>query len=111
MPADHQKCMDMDYLLKLRIAPDTATKIPLLDDNFNLQGYRLAQQNLELGFRVSGPTFNPQGQLAKLPRASVTLVSGMFEVTSEALKLIDTPRRILVDLLRTGGGIVGAAAN
>jgi len=39
---------------------------------------------------------------------SVTLVSGAFEVGSDVTKIIDIPRQILVDLLKLGGGLVGA---
>lgn len=99
---------DMDYMLKIAVSPDMAEQIPILRDNFSIQGLRLAQQDIELGFRIGGPTFNPWGQLAELPPASVTLVSGALGVTSEAIKIIDFPRKILVELLKIGGGIVGA---
>lgn len=101
---------DMDYTLKVAISPDMAEQIPILRDSFSLQGLRLAQQDIELGFKIGGPTFHPRGQLAELPPASVTLVSGALEVTSEAIKVIDFPRKILVDLLKIGGGIVGATS-
>jgi hypothetical protein len=98
---------DMDYDLKVAISPKTADKIPALRENFNLQGLRLAQQDIELAFKVKGPTFNPRGELAESPPLGVTLVSSAFEVTSDAMKVIDIPRKILSDLLRIGGGIVG----
>ena len=98
---------DMDYYIKAAISPETASAIPVLRENFNIQGHRIAQQDIELAFNVSGPTFSPSGQLAELPPASVTLVSGALEVTSEAFRVIDVPRRILLDLLRIAGGIVG----
>lgn len=99
---------DMDYNLSVSISPDTAEKIPVLKDGFNIQGLRLAQQNIDLAFHVTGPTFGPQGELAELPPVGVTLVSGALELTSEAFRVIDAPRRILVDLLRTGTGVVAA---
>ena len=99
---------DMNYQIKVAIAPETAEKIPALAENFNLKGHQLAQRDIELAFRVSGPTLNPHGELEELPPPSVTLVSGALEVTSEALKVIDTPRKILLGLLRIGGGLVGA---
>ena len=96
---------DMDYRIKVAVSPDTAERIPVLKENLNIQGHRLAQQSVELGFRIEGPTFNPTGQLEELPPVGVTLVSGAIAVTSQ---VIDFPRRILVDLLKIGGGIVGA---
>lgn len=102
---------DMDYDVRVSVAPDIAARIPALNENLPIEGHRMSQQNIDLGFRVTGPTFRPRGQVAKLPPASVTLVSGALEVTSEALRVIDAPRRILVDLLKIGGGLVGATAN
>lgn len=99
---------DMDYTIEVAVSPEMAAKIPSLYDSINVEGYRLAQRDIELAFEIGGPTFNPQGQLAELPPTSVTLVSGGLEMASEAIKLIDVPRRILIDLLKMGGGIVGA---
>lgn len=99
---------EVDYTLETSVSPETAEKIQLLRDYFNVQGHRLAQQDIELTFKVTGPTLNPRGKLAKAPPLSVTLVSGALEITSEAFRVIDTPRKILVDLLKIGGGIVGA---
>jgi hypothetical protein len=98
---------DMDYDLKVAVSPKTADKIPALRENFNVQGLRLAQQDIEFAFKVKGPTFNPRGELAEWPPLGVTLVSSALEVTSDAMKVIDIPRRILSDLLKIGGGIVG----
>lgn len=99
---------DMDYDIQVSLTPETAARIPLLRDALNLEGHRLAQQQIDLAFRVTGPTFNPQGQLAQAPPLGVTLVSGAMEVTSEAVKMIDLPRRLLVDLLKTAGGVVAS---
>jgi hypothetical protein len=99
---------DMNYDLKLAISPEAARKIPILTESFNIEGHRLSQQDIVLAFKVTGPTFNPKGELAGLPPASVTFVSGALGITSEAVKVIDTPRRILLDLLKMGGGILGA---
>jgi hypothetical protein len=99
---------DMDYDIKVSISPEAATTIPMLTQYFNVEGHRLSQQNIELAFKVTGPTGGPRGQLAGSPPARVTLVSGALEMTSEALKVIDTPRKILVDLLKLGGGLVSA---
>lgn len=98
---------DMDYDLKVAVSPAIAEKIPALRDNFNIQGLRLAQQDIELAFKVRGPLFNPQGELEGLPPPGVTLVSSALEVTSDAMKVIDIPRRILTDLIKIGGGLVG----
>lgn len=100
---------DMDFRIELAVEPKIAEKIPLLADNFNVQGYRLAQQDIKLAFQIDGPTFNPQGRLAEFPAASVTLLSGALEVTSEAIRIIDIPRRILIDILKIGGGILSAS--
>jgi len=99
---------DMDYDLRVAFSPDLAEKIPALRDNLNLKGLRMAQQNVELAFNVKGPTFNPTGELTETPAVGITLVSGALELTSEAMKVIDIPRKVLVDLLRIGGGLVGA---
>ncbi len=95
---------DMDYRLDLIIDPDTAGRIPLMVENFNVQGHKLSNQDIELSFHISGPTFRPRGEVAELPSARVTLISGALEVTKEA---IDLPRKILRDLLKIGGGILG----
>lgn len=98
---------DMNYTLKVAISPATAEKIPILRDSFNIEGHRLTQNNIELAFNVSGPAFNPTGQVAGLPPVGVTLVSGAAELTSEALKVIDLPRQILLDLFKIGGAVAG----
>jgi len=98
---------DMDYDLRVSIAPDTAKRIPILVESFNLEGHRLTQNDIELAFHITGPTFNPTGEVAGMPPIGVTLVSGAAEVTSRAIKVIDLPRQILVDLVKIGGGIVG----
>ena len=98
---------DMDYDVKVAVSPQVADTIPALRDNFNIQGLRLAQQDIELVFKVTGPTFNPKGELAEMPPLGVTLVSSAFEVTSDAMRVIDIPRKVLADLLKIGGGIVG----
>jgi hypothetical protein len=99
---------DMDYRIKVSIAPDTAQEIPLIRDYFNIQGHKISQNTIDLEFQVSGPTFKPRGQVAGLPPVGVTLVSGAFEMTSEAVKIIDLPRQLLIDLFKIGGGIVGS---
>lgn len=98
---------DMDYTLKVAISPATAEKIPILRDSFNIEGHRLTQNNIELTFQVTGPAFNPTGQVAGLPPVGVTLISGAAELTSEALKVIDLPRQILLDLFKIGGAVAG----
>ena len=100
---------DMDYDLKVALSPDMAEKIPSIRDNFNIQGMRLAQQDIELAFKIKGPTFNPHGAVSGLPPVGVTLVSSAFEVTSDAMRVIDIPRKILTDLLKIGGGIIGVS--
>lgn len=102
---------DMDYDLAFKISPTLAERIPLIREYFPVQGHLLARQDIELAFKVVGPTFRPRGQVAKLPSPSVTLVSGALELVSEARNVIDIPRRILLDLLKTVGGLVGATTN
>ncbi|GMV91546.1 MAG: hypothetical protein AMXMBFR82_13240 [Candidatus Hydrogenedentota bacterium] len=99
---------DMNYGIQIAVTPDAAERIPLLAENFNVQGHRLAQQDIELAFTLSGPTFKPVSSLAETPPVHVTLVSGALEAANEAFRVIDAPRKILVDLLKIGGGIVGA---
>jgi len=96
---------DMEYEIRVSITPETAAQIPAMRDAFNIEGLRLSQQNVDLAFRVSGPMFNPQGTLAQLPPIRVALVSSALGITTE---VIDIPRKILFDLLKLGGGIIGA---
>lgn len=98
---------DVDYNIRVAVNPDTADRIPLLHDNFNVQGHRMAQKDIELAFRLTGPTVKPKGEVTGTPPLHVTLMSGSLEAANEALRVIDAPRRILVDLLKTGGGIIG----
>ena len=100
---------DMDYTLEVEMTPEVAQQIPALVQNFNLEGHRLTQNRIDLAFRLTGPAFAPTGAVASLPPIGVTLISGAAEVTSEAVKIIDIPRQILIDLFKIGGGIVGAA--
>lgn len=102
---------DMNYTIKVSLSPEMAQSIPDLRENLNLEGYKLSQRTIDLGFNITGPTFNPRGELAETPSASVTLVSGALEVTKDTISIIDMPRKILVDLLKIGGGIVGAGAS
>ncbi|MBX7258959.1 MAG: AsmA-like C-terminal region-containing protein [Candidatus Hydrogenedentes bacterium] len=98
---------DVDYNIRVAVNPDAADRIPLLHDNFNVQGHKLAQRDIELAFRLTGPTVKPKGEVTGTPPLHVTLMSGSLEAANEALRVIDAPRRILVDLLKTGGGIIG----
>ncbi|MBW7864941.1 MAG: AsmA-like C-terminal region-containing protein [Candidatus Hydrogenedens sp.] len=100
---------DIDYTLNISVHPETALQIPLFREYFNLQGHRLTQQNIDLGFRITGPAFKPTSQLAGLPPMGVTLVSGAAEMTSETVKIIDLPRQLFMALIKTGGGILGAS--
>ena len=99
---------DMNYSINVSVTPDAAERIPLLAESFNVQGYRLAQQDIELAFTLSGPTLRPVSALSETPPVHVTLVSGALEAANEAIRVFDAPRKILVDLLKIGGGIVGA---
>lgn len=99
---------DMNYLLDVSITPETAAKIPVFQDYFNVEGHRLSQNNIELRFQVSGPSFGPSSELVGLPSIGVSVVSGAAELGGEALRIIDTPRKILFDLFKIGGAIVGA---
>lgn len=99
---------DMDYNVDIAVTPDMAEQLPILRDSFNVQGFRMTQRDIELGFHITGPTFSPTGELAGLPPVGVTLVSGAAEMTGEAMKLLDTPRQMLFSIFRIGGGIIGA---
>ena len=98
---------DMEYDLTVSLSPETADRIPALKQHLNIEGHRLAGQNIELAFRLSGPTYKPRGELSQSPPVSVTLMTGGLEMVSEAVRVIDIPRKILADLLRIGGGIIG----
>ena len=93
------------------MSPAMAESIPSMRDSLNLQGYKVSGQDIELAFNVVGPTFGPKGELAELPPASVTLVTGAGELLREGINVIDTPRRMLVGLMKTIGGAVGAGAS
>lgn len=99
---------DMDYTIKVAVSPEAAERIPLLNENFNVQGHRLAQEDIDLAFNLTGPTLKPVSTVSETPPVRVTLVSGALETAREALQVIDAPRKILFDLLKIGGGIVGA---
>ncbi|GMW02246.1 MAG: hypothetical protein AMXMBFR84_33820 [Candidatus Hydrogenedentota bacterium] len=99
---------DMDYEVTMAIAPEAAERIPALRESFNIAGHKISQNDIELAFKVNGPTLSPRSQIAGIPPVRVTLVSGALEAANEALRVIDAPRKILVDLLKIGGGIVGS---
>jgi len=99
---------DLDYHIKLSIPPETARGVPALRANFNLEGLRHSQTNLELAFRIHGPGFAPRMELAGMPSIGDTIVSGAVGLTSDVIKVVDLPRQILIDLFKIGGGIVGA---
>jgi hypothetical protein len=100
---------DIDYNINISVSPDTAEQIPLLRDSFNLEGLRLTQRNVDLGFHITGPASKPTSQLAGMPNMGVTLVSGAAEMTSQAVRVIDLPRQLLMSIFKTGGGILGAS--
>ncbi len=100
---------DIDYNITLSVNPDTAEQIPLLRDSFNLEGLRLTKRNVDLGFHITGPSSKPISQLAGMPNMGVTLVSGAAEMTSQAVRVIDLPRQLLMSIFKTGGGILGAS--
>ncbi|HOM48652.1 MAG TPA: hypothetical protein PK491_09070, partial [Candidatus Hydrogenedentes bacterium] len=99
---------DMNYRIDLSMSPDLAEQISIMRESFNIQGFRMTQRNIELGFQLSGPTFNPTSELAGLPPIGVTFVSGAADLTGEAMKLLDTPRQMFMSIFRSGGGILGA---
>ncbi|MBP8128627.1 MAG: hypothetical protein KA184_03535 [Candidatus Hydrogenedentes bacterium] len=99
---------DMEYLINVVIAPEVASRMPVFSDYFNVEGHQLSQNDLALTFRITGPTFNPSSQVVGLPSVGVTVVSGAAELGTEAFRVLDTPRQILIDLFKIGGAIVGA---
>ncbi len=100
---------DLDYDISMTLSPQIASQIAVIRDSFNVRGHQVIQSPIQLGFKLQGPSFKPRGEVKGLPPIGVTLVSGAAEITTEAISVIDIPRRILVDLLRLGGGIVGSA--
>ncbi len=98
---------DMNYTLKVAIAPETAAHMPMFQDYFNVEGHRVSQNDIELTFKISGPSFRPSSKVVGLPSVGVTVVSGAAEVGSEAFKVLDTPRQVLLDLFKIGGALVG----
>lgn len=99
---------DMDYVFNVKIDPTMAEQVPALRTYFNLRGMRLTQNTIDLSFKVSGPSFKPRSAIRKLPPVDVTLVSGAAELATEAVRIVDLPRQILLDLFRVGGGVLGA---
>lgn len=102
---------DLNYIVKVKLSPEMAESIPSMAEGLNLQGYKLSGQSIELTFNVVGPTFGPRGELAELPPASVTLVTGAGELLRESFNVIDTPRRMLFGLIKTIAGAVGAGGS
>ncbi len=100
---------DMDYMIDVSISPKTAARIPVLAANLNISGHKATQTDIKLAFHITGPTFSPSGRVAGLPPVGVTLVNGAFTVGGEVVKIIDTPRQILIDLFKIIGGAVGVA--
>lgn len=99
---------ELDYDVRVSLAPDVAERIPALRDSLSISGHRIAQQNIELSFHLTGTTGSPKGTLAEAPPVSVTVVTGGLEVIGDAVRVIDLPRKVLFDLLKIGGGIIGA---
>ena len=91
---------DMNYNIELSLSPDTAEQIAAIRENVPLEGFHTLSKDIDLSFNIVGPTFSPRSELAGTPSTSVTLAGGVLGV-------IDSPRRILVDLLKLGGGLVG----
>lgn len=92
---------DMNYTINVAISPKVAEGIPPLREALNMQGLKITQQNVELGFNVKGPLFKPRGELSQLPTADVMLVTGALGVGTD---LIDLPRQILADVFKVFAG-------
>jgi len=99
---------DIDYQITMSVQPDTAEQIPIMKQSFNIEGFRLAQRTIDLGFRIRGPAFKPVSEISGLPPVGVTLVSGAAEMTGEAVRVFDLPRQLLFSLFKTGGGVIEA---
>ena len=99
---------DMDYTLQVAIAPNTAAQMPMLREKLLVDGHKITQADFVFSIRVQGPTFRPSSQVVGLPNVGVTLISGAAEMTG---KVIDTPRQILIDVLKIFGGIVGGGGS
>lgn len=99
---------DLDYHVEVAISPAAAQRIEPLRDYLNLEGHRLAQQDVHLAFNLSGTLDDPVQRLADAPSMRVNLVTGSLEVVSDTLQVIDLPRKVLVDLIKMGGGLIGA---
>lgn len=98
---------DLDYAVDVTLSPEVARQIPALREHLNLEGHTLAQQDIRLAFHLSGAAASPRSEVSQATPVSVTLVAGGLEVMSEAAKVIDIPRKVLGDLLKIGGGLVG----
>jgi len=99
---------DIDYEVMMSVQPDTAEQIPIMKQSFNIEGFRLAQRTIDLGFRIRGPAFKPVSEISGLPPIGVTLVSGAAEMTGEAVRIFDLPRQLLFSLFKAGGGVIEA---
>lgn len=98
---------DMDYELTLAIPAETARRIPVMSEYLNIEGLRLTQGDIQLGFKITGPSFSPNAAITELPNVGVSLMSGAVEVGMEVTKVVDIPRQIFLDVLKTIGGIIG----
>jgi len=98
---------DLNYKIRVAVAPKAAQRMDVLREYFNVDGHRLTKSDIDLVFDITGPAFNPSGQVSGLPPVGVTMVSGVVEVGSEALKVLDTPRKMLMDVFKIVGGSIG----
>ena len=98
---------DMHYSVQVSISPEAAQRMPALLKHFNIKGHQLTRNNIKLAFSIDGPTFHPSGAVTKTPSVYVTLVSGAGEMADQVVNALDTPRQILIDLVKIFGGIVG----
>ena len=98
---------DMDYELTVAIPTELAQRIPALSDKLNIAGLGLTQGDIKLGFKITGPSFSPNAVVTGLPSLGSSLVSGVAEVGVEVTKVVDIPRQIFLDVLKTIGGIIG----
>jgi hypothetical protein len=99
---------DMDYRLKVTIAPQVAKLMPTLREKISVEGYIITDNNIEFAIDLTGPTFHLSSKVVEPPDVGLTIVSGVAGAGGTVVKVIDTPRKILIDVFKIFGGILGA---
>ena len=99
---------DLDFTIPVAISPQMAETIPTMARSFNIAGYKTANADIKLVFHITGTTDAPKVEVTELPSPGVAVGVALIGASKE---VIDLPRKLLRDLFKMGGGIVGGAKN